>query len=370
MKRSLDVAAVIAMVTCGGTAQAQETLTFPSPDTARLAREVPDLLQVSGVPGLSMAVVRAGQVVWSGAFGTVNDSAKRPLDAGTVFEAASLSKPVFAYLVLRLADRRELDLDRPLLDMLEYPRLAQDPRARSITARTVLSHATGLPNWGGDTLRLRFAPGTDYGYSGEGFLFLQKALERVTGRPLDALAEREVFRPLGMTRSSFVWQKRFAGDAAWATDWLWRVAPVNRYADGNAAASLVTTAEDYARFVAAVLTGRGLSPGMWKAFLAPVRETDPGIQIGLGIRLEDGPSGRRFFHSGSNGRRFTCYMAGDLETGVGMVFFTNTYGGTSLVRPLASRVFGDAHPSRHWDWFDRHDDPRRLARQVGAARGR
>lgn len=138
MKRSLDVAAVIAMVTCGGTAQAQETLTFPSPDTARLAREVPDLLQVSGVPGLSMAVVRAGQVVWSGAFGTVNDSAKRPLDAGTVFEAASLSKPVFAYLVLRLADRRELDLDRPLLDMLEYPRLAQDPRARSITARTVL----------------------------------------------------------------------------------------------------------------------------------------------------------------------------------------------------------------------------------------
>ena len=361
MKRSLDVAAVIAMVTCGGTAQAQETLTFPSPDTVRLAREVPDLLQVSGVPGLSMAVVRAGQVVWSGAFGTVNDSAKRPLDAGTVFEAASLSKPVFAYLVLRLADRRELDLDRPLLDMLEYPRLAQDPRARNITARTVLSHATGLPNWGGDTLRLRFAPGTDYGYSGEGFLFLQKALERVTGRPLDALAEREVFRPLGMRRSSFVWQKRFAGDGAWATDWLWRVAPVNRYADGNAAASLVTTAEDYVRFVAAVLTGRGLSPGMWKAFLTPVRETDPGIHIGLGIRLEDGLSGRRFFHSGSNGRRFTCYMAGDLETGVGMVFFTNTYGGTSLVRPLASRVFGDAHPSRHWDWFDQPDDPRRLA---------
>ena len=103
MKRSLDVAAVIAMVTCCGTAQAQETLTFPSPDTARLAREVPDLLQVSDVPGLSMAVVRAGQVVWSGAFGTVNDSAKHLLDAGTVFEAASLSKPVFAYLVLRLA---------------------------------------------------------------------------------------------------------------------------------------------------------------------------------------------------------------------------------------------------------------------------
>ena len=142
--KSLDVAAVLAMLTYGGTAQAQETLTFPSPDTAWLARAArpPAGERRSGA---LMAVVRAGQVVWSGAFGTVNDSAKRPLDAGTVLRF--LSKPVFAYLVLRLADRRELDLDRPLLDMLEYPRLAQDPRARSITARTVLSHATGLPNW-------------------------------------------------------------------------------------------------------------------------------------------------------------------------------------------------------------------------------
>jgi CubicO group peptidase (beta-lactamase class C family) len=291
----------------------------------------------------------------------VNDSARRPVDTATVFEAASLSKPVFAYLVLRLADRGELDLDRPLFELLEYPRLAHDPRYRKITARIVLSHATGLPNWGGDTLHLRFDPGTDYGYSGEGFVFLQKALERATGLSLDALARREVFRPLGMTRSSYVWQDRFAGNAAWATDWLWRVAPLNRYADGNAAASLVTTAGDYARFVAAVLTGSGLSAGMWKTFLAPGRETDPGIHIALGIRVEDGAAGRRFFHSGSNGRRFTCYMEGDPGTGVGMVFFTSTYGGTRLVRALASRVFGDAHPPRHWDWYDRYDDPRLLA---------
>jgi CubicO group peptidase (beta-lactamase class C family) len=355
MWRSLAAAAGLAAVTArGGAAQTQY------PDTAWLARELPELLRVGGVPALSVAVVRAGRVIWNGAFGTVNDSATRPLDTGTVFEAASLSKPVFAYLVLRLADRRELDLDRPLFELLEYPRLAPDPRYRKITARMVLSHATGLPNWGGDTLRLRFDPGTDYGYSGEGFVFLQKALERATGLSLDALAEREVFRPLGMTRSSFVWQDRFTGDVAWATDWLWRVAPVNRYADGNAAASLVTTAGDYARFVTAVLTGRGLSAQTWREFLTPVRETDPGIHIALGIRVEDGPIGRRFFHSGSNGRRFTCYMSGDLGTGVGVVFFTSAYDGTSLVRPIASRVFGDAHPHRNWDWFARYDDPRRL----------
>ncbi len=362
MSRTLALAAGLAtLISHEGAAQAAKAVGSSLPDTARLAREVPELLRVSGVPGLSIAVVHGGRVVWSGGFGTVNDSARRPVDTATVFEAASLSKPVFTYLVLRLADRGELDLDRPLFELLEYPRLAHDPRYRKITARIVLSHATGLPNWGGDTLHLRFDPGTDYGYSGEGFVFLQKALERATGLPLDALAEREVFRPLGMTRSSYVWQERFAGNAAWATDWLWRVAPLNRYADGNAAASLVTTAGDYARFVAAVLTGSGLSAGMWKTFLAPGRETDPGIHIALGIRVEDGAAGRRFFHSGSNGRRFTCYMEGDPGTGVGMVFFTSTYGGTRLVRALASRVFGDAHPPRHWDWYDRYDDPRLLA---------
>ncbi len=308
-----------------------------------------------------MAVVRDGRVVWARGFGTVNDSARTPVDTGTVFEAASLSKPVFAYLVLRLSDRGELDLDRPLAEMLEYPRLAHDERYKRITARMVLSHATGMPNWGGDTLTLRFDPGTDYGYSGEGFVLLQKILERVTGSPLDDLARREVFEPLGMMRSSYVWQDRFAGNVAYGRNWLWHVAPVHRYPEANAAASLLTTAPDYARFVAAVLTGRGLSPAMWRSYLAPGRETSPGIHIGLGIRVEDGSAGTTFYHSGNNGRRFTSYMTGNLAQGLGLVYFTNASDGTALVEPLASRVLGASHPARNWATFDRYDDPRRLA---------
>lgn len=341
-----------------------------SPDTAALRRDIPRLLRTSGVPGLSMAVVDQGQVVWTGAFGTINDSARTPLDTGTIFEAASLSKPVFAYLVLRLADRGELDLDRPLYEMLPYPRLADDERYKRITARIVLSHGTGLPNWGGERLTLRFEPGTAYGYSGEGFVFLQKVLERVTGRPLDELARREVFEPLGMTRSSFVWQARFAGNAAYAKDWLWHVAPANRYtaAEANAAASLLTTAGDYARFVAALLTGQGLSPAMWRTFLTPVRATGPGIAIALGIRVEDGPAGRTFYHSGNNGRRFTCYMTGDLARRRGLVYFTNAYNGTSLVEALATPVLGSDPPVRHWAEYDRYDEPRLVAlRSVQAA---
>ncbi len=337
------------------------TVSSRQPDTTSLARDSPRLLRVSDIPGLAVAVVQDGRVVWARGFGTRNDGARAPVDTGTIFEAASLSKPVFAYVALRLAGRGEIDLDRPLAEILEYPRLAHDDRYERITARMVLSHSTGLPNWGGDTLTLRFDPGTDYSYSGEGFVLLQKALERLTGRTLDELARREVFEPLGMTRSSYVWQERFAGNVAYGRNWLWNIAPVNRYPEANAAASLLTTAPDYARFVAAVLTGRGLSPALWQAYLAPGRETSPGIFIGLGIRVEDDPEGRIFYHSGNNGRRFTCYMTGDVGRGLGLVYFTNASDGTALVEPLASRVFGHESPARNWATFDHYDDPRRLA---------
>ncbi|HKS54663.1 MAG TPA: serine hydrolase [Steroidobacteraceae bacterium] len=360
MLRCATFAVLVALAACASPRPAHH-----APDTASLEREIPRLLSVSGIPGLSMAVVQNGRVVWAGAFGTINDDAKTPVNTGTIFEAASLSKPVFAYLVLRLADRGEFDLDRPLYEMLEYPRLAHDERYKRITARIVLSHRTGLPNWGGEKLTLQFDPGTDYGYSGEGFLFLQKTLEKFTGRSLDELARREVFEPLGMMRSSYIWQERFAGNAAYAKNWLWEVAPANRYteAEANAAASLLTTATDYAQFVTAVMTGRGLSPAMWNQYLTPVRETSPGIHMGLGIRVEERQGGRTFYHSGNNGRRFTSYMTGDIARGLGLVYFTNGPNGTSLVEALSSRVFGDENVAKNRATFDRYDDPHLLALQ-------
>jgi CubicO group peptidase (beta-lactamase class C family) len=354
----------IALAACGTLATVPPA-TAQAPDTVALTRDIPRILKISGIPGLSIAVIRSGQVIWSGAFGTINDPARSPVDTGTIFEAASLSKPVFAYLVLRLVDRGVLVLDRPLSELVEYPRLPNDERARRITARMVLSHTSGLPNWGGEKLTLGFDPGTAYGYSGEAFIYLQKALERATGRSLDDLAREEVFQPLGMTRSSFVWQDRFAGDAAYGKDWLWRAAPIDHYTEEEAgsAYSLLTTARDYARFVVAVLTGQGLSPDVWQRFLTPVRETSPGMSMALGVRVEDGPGGRRFYHSGNNGRRFTCYMRGDLATRDGFVYFTNAPNGTSLVATLASRVFPRQSPASHTATFDRYDDPRILAIQ-------
>ena len=102
---------------------------------------------------------------------------------------------------------------------------------------------------------------------------------------------------------------------------------------------------------------------MWREFLTPARESGPGMYVGLGIRVEDAPSGRTFYHSGNNGRRFTSYMAGDLEQGLGFVYFASAYNGTSLVEALASPVLGDEHPARNRAEFDRYDDPRLLALQ-------
>ena len=164
-----------------------------------------------------------------------------------------------------------------------------------------------------------------------------------------------------MTRSSYLWQDRFDGNAAYGKDWLWRAAPAIRYTEANAAASLLTTATDYAKFVAAVLTRRGLSPGTWDAYLTPVRESSPGLSVGLGIRVEGEAASRVFYHSGNNGRRFTCYMTGDVARGIGLVYFTNASNGTSLVEAVSSRVFGDDHPALNRASFDRSDDPRLVA---------
>ncbi|MEM1057184.1 MAG: serine hydrolase domain-containing protein, partial [Bacteroidota bacterium] len=196
------------------------------------------------------------------AFGTRDIDTGAPVSDETVFEAASLSKPVVAYLTLKLASRGLIDLDSPLWDDAGYARLDHDPRAAQITPRMVLSHTSGLPNWGGTPLTLNHDPGTAWNYSGEGFVFLAEMLERQTGTRLNDLLTAEVFGPLGMDRSSFVWRPDYESDAALPHDMIGRVMEKTKLSDEVAAASLHTTASDYASFVQAVLSGDGLSEGL------------------------------------------------------------------------------------------------------------
>ena len=170
-----------------------------------------------------------------------------------------MSKPVFAHLVLQLADRGDLSLQAPLGHYLpDYVPL--DPLVASISATDVLSHSAGLPIWRSADFPLRtyFRPGQRFSYSGEGFLYLQKAVEAITGETLPAIADRLVLRPFGMTRSSFVWDPHLDANRAYPHDAFGGPALSYKPGEANAAWSLQTTATDYGRFLLAVLAGARL----------------------------------------------------------------------------------------------------------------
>jgi len=334
-------------------------------EDSRRQEELRSLMAAGNLPGLQVARVEDGTVVEDFALGVVEAEGEVPITASTVFEAASLSKPVTAYVAFRLVDRGELDLDTPLWEILEYPRLAHDGRARTITPRMVLSHTTGLPNWGGTPLELIEEPGEAWGYSGEGFVYLQRAMEKLTGRSLQELAEAEVFGPLGMEETSFVWRDSFDTLKATGHDVLGRPVPGLRRPDGaNAAASLHTTARDYGRFLAAVLRSEGLSETAQAAMSQPASDADtrgpdealPHVAWGLGWGVQESDRGRSIWHWGDNGI-FRAFVVGYPDTGDGVVYFTNSEAGLSVAEDLLAVFFEDTFWAARWLEYPRWDDP-------------
>jgi CubicO group peptidase (beta-lactamase class C family) len=323
-------------------------------DIARLMAEM-------AVPGLALAVIRDGHVVQTAAHGTRNAKRWEPVGESTIFEAASLSKPVFAYAALQLVEAGRLSLDEPLSARLP-DHIRGDPRADAITARHVLAHTTGLPNWRSDThpLRTYFAPGDRFSYSGEGFVYLQRAVERIAGEPLDALADRLVFAPLRMRHSSYVWRERFEPDHALPHDEAQRPGIKIKPAEGNAAYSLQTTASDFARFLGAVLAGAGLKPSTARLWLEPCvnvpkgrfqcldpdgPELDRRVAWGLGWGLE--PDAGTFFHWGSNVGA-SAFAIGAPGSRTAIVAFTNGDNGPSITPEIVGAVIPGARPSLTW----------------------
>ena len=332
------------------------------------------LFQESGLPGLSVAILKNGQITFTGAYGRRSLDTREPVTARTVFSAASLSKPVFAYGVLKLVEAGRLDLDRPLHKYLPYPDIESDKRYRRITARLVLSHSAGFPNWRNGDLELLFPPGERYGYSGEGFVYLQRVVEAITGRPVHEWMAETVFAPLGMTRTSYVWEPRFEDDYAIPHGHRGETYPINSYAEGNTAYSLQTTARDYARFLQALLRGKGLSERTVREMLAPqvqagvtFQDAEPlseTIAWGLGVGLEKSGGGTRFWQWGDNGP-FKAFFMADADSGDGFVYFANSSDGLTVAPAIAERVLGGPHPVFSWISYGTYDAPaRRLERAL------
>lgn len=346
-------------------------------DVDRLEREIPGLMDAAGIPGLSIAVIAGGEIAWSGAFGVADAATGRPVTPRTVFQAASLTKQLFALTALRLADRGVFDLDTPLAEYLPYSRLEHEPRARSITARHVLSHSTGLPNWGGERLQLGFDPGEGFNYSGEGYVYLQKTLERLTGEDLATLVDREVLAPLGLADSWMAWRADFEDRAAARHDEWGRSDGVVRGDAQNAAASLLTTARDYARFVVHLIEGGGLDPATWAAATEPnVRvasrpqiDTEGKLYWGLGWGLQTGPAGPTLWQWGHNDG-FRALLLAWPDRGDGIVYFANGDGGLSIAYAIVDLLAEAAgwpaadHWALAWLDYERYDAPERLARRA------
>ena len=324
-----------------------------------LERQVGDLLSAARVPGLAVAVVRNGKLDHVVSLGLRDVRSRAPIDPHTVFEAASLSKPVFAYAILKMVDAGMLSLDEPLpVGDLMVP----DPRMSQITVRHILSHRSGLPNWQSESrpLRTYFKPGARFSYSGEGFALLQKVVEGRTDEALEAVMDRLVFGPLGMLESSYVWRESFESNHAAPHDEGLGLRPKFKPTSANAAFSLHTTAEDYGRFLEAVMSGDGLAPATARYWLEPAvhppvdgflsldgipRQLASDVAWGLGWGLE--PSRSAFFHWGANDHA-RAYVIGCPLDGRAFVAFMNGENGFALVPTIAHFAAPGDHPSFRW----------------------
>ena len=328
----------------------------------QLERDVPELMKKSNTPGVSIALIRDGKTIWVHGFGVKETGTSQPVTGETVFEAASLSKPVFAYGVLKLADQGKLGLDIPLTTYLPKAYIQGDQRLAKITARIVLSHRTGFPNWrDGDSLPIYFTPGERFSYSGEGYIYLQRVVEQIS-KPLNEYMTETVFKPLGMTSSSYVWRPDFDALTATGHDRDGKPTSLWKPKEAGAASTLNTTAKDCALFVEAVVNGKGLKPATLREMETPQIALDPECRIclkrqpnelsknlfwglGWGIQLTD--RGEAMWHWGDNGA-FKCFVMAEPRTKSGAVMFANSENGLQIAEPLIDQAMGMKSPAFAW----------------------
>jgi len=362
---------VVLLLLAGTSGAAGKPAAAPSKWTEEAARmiqkDLPALLAGAFVPGATIALIEGRSVAWQGAFGTKNADTGDPMTLDTVFEAASLSKPVFAYGVMKLVGRGLLDLDRPLVEYIDEPSLFEaypptrngDPRYKKITARHILTHSTGFPNWfRGARMVINFEPGTRFSYSGEAYSLLAAVVGKVSGKGFNDFVAETVLRPLGMEDSSYVWLDRYDQRFSAAHDAIGGRVGRRKTSNPMAGASLYTTAADYGKFLAALLSGEGLTETAWKAMLSPQIDVfaragsdDKVFDWGLGVGLQQTEKGLGFWHWGDNGE-FQAYFEVLPDEKRGLIIFLNGVNGQAVSRAVTQAVLGLSRPAIATAYFD------------------
>lgn len=288
--------------------------------------------------------------------------------ADAIFQAASLTKPVVAYAALRLVLAGQLDLQAPVFRYLPQgyrhfhsplDRSERDPydlvpasTLQRVAVAQLLQHSGGFANWSSSALKLESEPGQKWSYSGEGFVLLQSVIEAITQMELSAYIDQQVFAPLGMRDSSLVWRDAWEGRAVsgkTAFGFSQRV----RFRSALAAASMYTTAADYAKFMAAVLAD---TPLLSLTLQNPVHVDGPlGLQWGLGWGIERGAggvggTGEPYLWQWGNNPGFRAFAMASAASGDGFVMLTNSDRGMPLAASLAQRVLPGEHNAFRFSW--------------------
>ncbi len=308
--------------------------------------------------GLSLAFIEDSNITSLKYYGLKSITPPNAIDKNTIFEAASLSKPVFTYGVLKMVENGLIDLDTPLSDYFQYDDVKNDQKLEFITARTVLSHATGFPNWRqNNELIIHFQPGSRFSYSGEGFVYLQKVIEKLSGQSLEEYMQKNVLSPLGMTHSSYLSRKP-EDNKAYGYDSAGLLT-----LKANAASSLHTTVLDYAKFIQAIIKNNGLQEKTINEMLSSQINVEidgpicicvdkctgtlsPSVSWGLGWGLQETTNGISFWHWGHN-QGFQSYVAG-FKNGGAILIFTNSDNGLQAISEIICDITGIEHPALTW----------------------
>lgn len=309
-----------------------------------------DKMMELDVPGLSFVMINDGEVVFKTNKGFANVQANIPITNKTIFEGASISKSVFAYFTMTFVEDGKLDLDVPLYKYLRYPDIAYDERYKLITARMVLSHRAGFPNWRENEddkkLKLLFEPNTDYEYSGEGYQYLALALkeiEKTDWDGLEQLFQEKVAEPLELKHFVFIQNSYTREHKAepydengdwidWKNDYWFQKEDNVFYA----ASSLHTQCADFSKWMTALMNKEGLHESSYNELFKPHSKVPyDGVSVNytLGFLAIDFPFSNIVLHSGNN-EGFTSWYALDSDKKWGFVLFTNSENGEQLGQEL------------------------------------
>lgn len=328
-----------------------------------LRKAIADAAAKYRIPGIAVALIENGQVQAIEVFGARNLKSNAPITANTIFEADALGEPLYAYSVLLFGANGRFNPGAPLPSYVALPYMRYldatsssptaeplyEPSFNQVTAIRIMNHTSGLPDWArNEHLRWENPPGKKWSYSNEGYLYLQRVMENVTGESFGDFMTRSILGPARMTHSSFVWRDADAGDRA--TGYGASGAPIepHHYARPAAAATLSTTIRDYSQFVRYLLASAPAQREHESAvslMLNPTVVTDDRVPFswGLGVGLEKTGDDVFFFHRGKNSG-FQSFVIASRKSGRGLVILTNSGNGLAAVPDIVAATLGGKHP--------------------------